>query len=337
MYIVIKNEATKAQIDRLKNEITSKKFGVLEVIDGCEKKLGILGNNYSNLKKDIIDCDNIIEEFCDIKVSFKFSSREFKKTDTIIKIKDVEIGGNDFVLFAGPCSVENEEMVMNIAKEVKARGGKILRGGAFKPRTSPYDFQGLEEKGLIYMRKACDKYGLLMCTEIMDSQNIDLICKYADILQVGTRNMQNFSLLKDLGKVKKPILLKRGMSATITEFLMAVEYLIAYGNSEIILCERGIRTFEKMTRNTLDISAISLIKELSHLPIIVDASHGTGVKTLVEPMTLAGIIAGANGAMIEVHENPSCALSDGFQTLNFEEFKSTTDKIFKTFEFKKGL
>lgn len=337
MYAEIKNNADKSRIEKLISAIKERNFGVIDIFDTEIRKIGILGKEHYKLTDLWNEFADAIEEIHFIEKPYKFTSRDFKKSDTIVKIKDVEIGGDNFVLFAGPCSVENREMVMEIAEQVKKNGGKILRGGAFKPRTSPYDFQGLEEEGLIYLREACDKYGLLMCTEIMDSKNIDLVCKYADILQVGARNMQNFSLLKDLGKINKPILLKRGMSATISDFLMAVEYLIAYGNKNIILCERGIRTFERMTRNTVDINAVALIKELSHFPIIIDASHGTGKRTLVEPVTLAGIMAGADGAMIEVHKNPCCALSDGDQTLDFEMFKSASEKIFKTAEFKKSL
>lgn len=339
MYIKFKKDVTDEEVIGAKELIESYRLGTLDIFDGEIRKVGILGNNKNEVvrelekRKDEFGIDGLVE----ISVPYKFSSREFKKSDTVIKVKDVEIGGKDFTLIAGPCSIENREMIMEIAKEVKENGGKILRGGAFKPRTSPYDFQGLEEEGLIYMREACDKYGLLLCTEIMDGRNIEKVCKYADILQVGTRNMQNFSLLKDLGKVDKPILLKRGMSATIAEFLMAVEYLIAYGNKNIILCERGIRTFEKMTRNTIDINGLALIKEICHFPIVIDASHGTGIRSLVEPITLAGIMAGADGCMMEVHKNPCCALSDGDQTLDFEQFKKTSEKIFKTYDFAKNL
>lgn len=241
------------------------------------------------------------------------------------------------ILMAGPCSIENKDMIMEIAKVVKENGGEFLRGGAFKPRTSPYDFQGLGEEGLKYMREACDKYDLLMVTEVMDTRDIELIGKYTDMFQVGARNMQNFSLLKELGKTDKPVLLKRGLSATMREFLMAAEYIVAFGNQDVILCERGIRTFEIATRNTVDINAIALLKEKSHLPIIVDASHGTGKKSLVEPVTLGCILAGADGAMVEIHQNPSCALSDGEQSLNFEEFKKLCKKLKKTLEFKESL
>lgn len=241
------------------------------------------------------------------------------------------------MFMAGPCSVENKEMLSNIAKEVKKGGAVVLRGGAYKPRTSPYDFQGLGEIALKYLREVADKNDMLVVTEAMDVENLDLICTYSDIIQIGARNMQNFSLLKKLGKVNKPILLKRGLSATINEFLLSAEYIIAHGNREVILCERGIRTFETMTRNTLDINAIALIKELSHLPIIIDASHGTGKRSLVEPVTLAGIFAGANGAMVEVHENPDCALSDGPQSLDFKLFEKLARNIKKSLIFRKEL
>lgn len=278
-----------------------------------------------------------VDELVVIGKSYKFVSREFQKQDTVIDIKGRKIGGGNFMLMAGPCAIENRESVFQIAEQVKKSGAQILRGGAFKPRTSPYDFQGLGEEGLKYMREAADKYDLLVVTEVMDSMDIPLISKYADILQVGARNMQNFSLLKMLGSCGKPVLLKRGLSATIRDFLMAAEYLMAYGNREIILCERGIRTFETMTRNTVDINAIPLIKEKSHLPIIIDASHGTGRRSLVEPVTLAGVIAGADGAMVEVHENPECAVSDGVQSLDFKGFKKLTENLEEVLQLKKRL
>lgn len=276
-------------------------------------------------------------DFVDLKAAYKFVSREFKEEDTIIEIKNHKIGGDKFMIMAGPCSVENKEMLENIASFVSTRGAVALRGGAYKPRTSPYDFQGLGEQGLIYLKEVAHKNNMLVVTEAMDTENLDLVAKYADIIQIGARNMQNFSLLKKLGYLNKPILLKRGLSATIKEFLMAAEYIISYGNPNVILCERGIRTFEDMTRNTLDINAISLIKKLSHLPIIIDASHGTGLSEIVEDVTLAGIIAGANGCMVEVHENPSCALSDGRQSLDFSAFDILAKKIEKTVKFKKDL
>lgn len=264
-------------------------------------------------------------------------SRKVQPEDTVIEIKGIKIGGGNFTIIGGPCSVESREMIMKIGEAVKAGGGTILRGGAFKPRTSPYDFQGLGEDALIYLKEAADANGLLSVTEVMDTRDIEIVAKYSDILQVGARNMQNFSLLKALGKCGKPVLLKRGMSATLKEFLMAAEYLMAHGNRDIILCERGIRTFENYTRNTVDINIIPAVKQESHLPIIIDASHGTGVRYLVEPVTLAGVAAGADGAMIEVHQDPDNALSDGEQSLDFNQYVESCKKIFRLHSFMKEL
>lgn len=336
MYITMKNTVIDKEIEDVVSLLNANGLGAIVVEDLGIKKIGVLGNKKNLSKEQILNFD-FVEEIKDISKPYKFASREFKKEDTVIEIKGTKIGGANFVLMAGPCSIENREMIMNIARCVKENGGQFLRGGAFKPRTSPYDFQGLGEEGLKYMREAADAYGLLVVTEVMDSKDIPLVSKYADMLQVGARNMQNFSLLKELGEAKKPILLKRGMSATIRDFLMAAEYLIAFGNSEVVLCERGIRTFETMTRNTVDINGLALIKEKSHLPIIIDASHGTGRKSLVEPVTFAAIMAGADGAMVEVHENPTCALSDGEQSLNFQEFTNFTKKLKKVLELKKEL
>lgn len=336
MYVVLKESATSEEILELKKFIQKTGHGALEILDGSIKKIGIMGKK-DGLTKEELKEFSIVKEIIKIGKPFKFVSREFKKEDTLIEIKGRKIGGTDLILMAGPCSIENKEMIMDIAKVVKENGGEFLRGGAFKPRTSPYDFQGLGEEGLKYMREACDKYDLVMVTEVMDTRDIELIEKYTDIFQVGARNMQNFSLLKELGKTNKPILLKRGLSATIREFLMAAEYIVAFGNEKVILCERGIRTFEIATRNTVDINGVALLKEKSHLPIIIDASHGTGKKSLVEPVTLGCILAGADGAMVEIHQNPVCALSDGEQSLNFQEFEILCKKMKKTLEFKESL
>lgn len=336
MYVVLKESATSEEILELKKFIQKTGHGALEVLDGSIKKIGIMGKK-GGLTKEELKEFSIVKEIVKIGKPFKFVSREFKKEDTLIEIKGRKIGGTDLILMAGPCSIENKDMIMEIAKVVKENGGEFLRGGAFKPRTSPYDFQGLGEEGLKYMREACDKYDLIMVTEVMDTRDIELIDKYTDIFQVGARNMQNFSLLKELGKTNKPILLKRGLSATIREFLMAAEYIVAFGNEKVILCERGIRTFEIATRNTVDINGVALLKEKSHLPIIIDASHGTGKKSLVEPVTLGCILAGADGAMVEIHQNPVCALSDGEQSLNFQEFEILCKKMKKTLEFKENL
>lgn len=247
--------------------------------------------------------------------------------DTVIDVKGVKIGGGHVTMMAGPCSVESREQIMNTAESVKKSGAQILRGGAFKPRTSPYAFQGLGEEGLKLLQEAGEKYNMPVITEVMEIDTFDMVESYADILQIGARNMSNFSLLKRAGKSKKPILLKRGMSSTIEEFLMSAEYILASGNSKVILCERGIRTFETMMRNTLDLASIPLIKELSHLPIIIDPSHGTGIRELVLPMSKAAVVIGGDGLMIEVHHKPEEALCDGPQSLNPQGFSNLMTEL----------
>ncbi|KAB3535271.1 3-deoxy-7-phosphoheptulonate synthase [Alkaliphilus pronyensis] len=258
----------------------------------------------------------------ELKIINKKHSNDVKK----IKVKNVVIGGNKLVILAGPCAVENQKQIMESAEAVKAYGGNILRGGAFKPRTSPYSFQGLGEEGLKLLKEAGEAYDLPIVSEVMDTREVEMVCKYVDIIQVGSRNMQNFSLLREVGKVKKPILLKRGMAASLEDWLNAAEYVAAEGNEDIILCERGIRTFDSFTRNTLDLSIVPIVKELTSLPIIVDPSHGTGVRKLVTPMSLASIAAGAHGVMVEIHPRPKEALSDGKQSLDFTEFKNLMEK-----------
>ena len=330
MYIKLKNKKLYSDLEKLLLENDIKFF----TVDDIRIALLYVPKAFDFKKLEKFE-DNI--ELIKIKSTFKFASREFKEDDTVINVKNHLIGGNNFMLMAGPCSVENKEMLSNIAKEVKKGGAIALRGGAYKPRTSPYDFQGLGEIGLKYLREVADENDMLVVTEVMDSEDIDLVLQYTDIVQIGARNMQNFSLLKKLGKIDKPVLLKRGLSATINEFLLSAEYIIAHGNRQVILCERGIRTFETMTRNTVDINGLVLVRELSHLPIIIDASHGTGKRSLVEPVTLAGIVAGANGAMVEVHENPECALSDGPQSLNFEMFEKLSKNLKKALKFRGEL
>lgn len=254
-------------------------------------------------------------------------SREFKQTDTIIQIKDHAIGGDHFVIMAGPCSIESRDQIMAIAKEVSSCGATVLRGGAFKPRTSPYDFQGLGEQGLKYMREAADKYGMLCISEVMDAEDVPMVERYVDILQIGSRNMQNFSLLKKIGKAKKPALLKRGLSATYKEFLMAAEYIISHGNPNVILCERGIRTFETHSRNTLDIAAVPILRELTHLPIIIDPSHGTGLRNIVTPMANAAVAVKANGLIVEVHTDPDNSISDATQTISPTMFSNLVEQV----------
>jgi 3-deoxy-7-phosphoheptulonate synthase len=281
--------------------------------------LGVIGN-VENLVSVPFYAYNGVEEIIRILKPYKLASREFKDFDTTIKVKDIIIGGKEVIVMAGPCVVENEQQIFETAHQVKALGAKILRGGAFKPRTSPYSFQGLGEEGLKLLAQAGKETGLAVVTEVMSVNQIDLIAKYTDIFQVGARNMQNFVLLTELGKTKKPVLLKRGMSATIEELLLSAEYILSEGNYEVILCERGIRTFENYTRNTLDLSAIPAVKRLSHLPIIVDPSHATGRWRLVSPMAKAAIAAGADGLLIEVHPDPKSSLSDGAQSLKIDAF-----------------
>jgi 3-deoxy-7-phosphoheptulonate synthase len=251
---------------------------------------------------------------------YKLASRNFRPAGTVIRIRDVEIGGPKVVVMAGPCSVESEQQIELSAKHAAAAGASFIRGGAFKPRSSPYAFQGLGEAGLKLLRAAADSYGLLVISEVMDQTQIELLCRYADVLQVGARNMQNFNLLKELGKVRTPVLLKRGISATIEELLLSAEYVLAGGNYDVILCERGIRTFETYTRNTMDISAIPVVKKLSHLPMVADPSHGTGRRDKVIPMARAAVAAGADGLLVEVHPDPNNALSDGAQSLFPDQF-----------------
>jgi len=288
--------------------------------------LGVIGD-VENLASVPFYAFKGVEEIIRILKPYKLASREFKDFDTIIKVKDVVIGGKEVVVMAGPCVVENEKQIFETAQQVKAAGAKILRGGAFKPRTSPYSFQGLGEEGLKLLAQAGEETGLAVVTEVMAVNQIELVGKYTDIFQVGARNMQNFVLLKELGKTKKPILLKRGMSATIEELLLSAEYILSQGNYEVILCERGIRTFENYTRNTLDLSSIPALKRLSHLPIIVDPSHATGRWRLVSPMAKAAIVAGVDGLLIEVHPDPKSSLSDGAQTLKLDTFAQLMKEI----------
>ncbi len=288
--------------------------------------LGVIGN-VENLTSVPFYAYNGVDEIVRIVKPYKLVSREFKDFDTLIKVNDVIIGGKEVVIMAGPCVVENEKQIFETARYVKASGAKILRGGAFKPRTSPYSFQGLEEEGLKLLAQAGKETGLAVITEVMSVNQIDLVAEYADIFQVGARNMQNFVLLKELGKLKKPVLLKRGLSATMEELLLSAEYILSKGNYEVILCERGIRTFENYTRNTLDLSAVPALKRLSHLPIIVDPSHATGKWRLVSPMAKAAIAAGADGLLIEVHPDPKSSLSDGAQTLKIDNFNKLMKEL----------
>jgi 3-deoxy-7-phosphoheptulonate synthase len=264
----------------------------------------------------------------DNRKPYQLVSREWKKENTVFEVNGVKIG-QDLLMIAGPCAVENEDQIFTISEFLSKLNVRFLRGGAYKPRTSPYSFQGLKTEGLVMMRRAADKFGLAVVTEIMSTEKLDELCEYADIIQVGTRNMQNYPLLRALGKANKPVLLKRGMSSTIEEWLLAAEYILAGGNEQVILCERGIRTFETATRNTLDLSAVPIVKSLSHLPIIVDPSQATGARDLVPPMCMAAIAAGADGLIVEVHNQPSEALSDGDQSLYLDQFAGMLEPLHK--------
>ena len=329
MIIVLKPNITEEQIQHIEDRI--KKLGLKPILSkGIERSvIGVIGEE-DKLRVTPLEAIEGVEKVMAVLKPYKLASRDFKKESSIIKIKNVKVGGKALAIMAGPCSVESIDLLSEVGHLIKESGANILRGGAFKPRTSPYSFQGLGEEGLKYLHEVGMKEGLPVVTEVMNIKQIAIIDKYADAFQVGARNMQNFDLLKELGKTKKPIVLKRGMSATIKDLLMSAEYILSEGNMNVILCERGIRTFESATRNTLDLSAVAVIKQLSHLPVIVDPSHATGKWELVGPMSLAAIAAGCDGLMIEVHTNPEVALSDGPQSLKpkkFDELMKMSKKI----------
>ena len=314
MIIVLKPDATKKQVDHLIERI--KALGLKPMVSkGTERMIiGVIGSE-DILRVQPLEVIPGVEKVMPVLKPYKLVSREFKPEDTVVTAGGVKIGGHTVVIMAGPCSVENREMLLTTGRAVRRAGASILRGGAFKPRTSPYSFQGLGEEGLKFLREAGRTLHMPVVTELMDARDIGLVEQYADIIQIGARNMQNFDLLKEVGQAKKPILLKRGLAATITEFLLAAEYILSQGNFNVILCERGIRTFEDQTRFTLDLTAVPVIKKRSHLPVIVDPSHGTGSWDYVGPMAKAAVAAGADGLMLEVHPNPEAALSDGPQSL----------------------
>jgi len=326
MIIVMKNSASLARIEELTEKIEGMGFKVIPVQGSNRIVLGVVGDT-ATLDPRTIELEEGVHQVMRVSEPYKLASRSFHPENTVIKIGDVVVGGDEVVIMAGPCAIESEEQINTIAGYVKKAGAKILRGGAFKPRTSPYSFQGLGEEGLKYMKRAAEEHSMLTITEVMDVLSVDLIAKYVDILQIGARNMQNFSLLKEVGLCGKPVFLKRGMSATIEELLMAAEYIMSKGNNNIILCERGIRTFEKYTRNTMDISAIPVVKKRSHLPIFADPSHGTGRRDKVSPMARAAVAAGADGLMIEVHHDPENALSDGAQSLLPGQFEALMEEL----------
>jgi len=327
MIIVLKPGTTKKQKDHVVKKIKEYKL-TPHVSRGKERTIiGVIGDERV-LQTVPFEGFPGVEKVMQILKPYKLASRDFKKTPSIIKIGDkVSIGGKKVILIAGPCSVESRKQILASAKALKAAGAHVLRGGAFKPRTSPYSFQGMGEDGLKILAEARETYGLPVVTEVLDTRHVELVNKYADCFQIGARNMQNFELLKEVGKTKKPVLLKRGLMSTIKEWLMSAEYIMSNGNLKVILCERGIRTFETTTRNTLDLSAVPAVKELSHLPVVVDPSHGTGKRSLVAAMTKAGIAAGADGVTIEVHPKPEEALSDGDQSLVPAEYKKLVKEV----------
>jgi 3-deoxy-7-phosphoheptulonate synthase len=324
--VVLEKTVNDKQLENIIKHLEDFGFAIHKSTGEERMILGAIGvqPNFDTRKIKILDG---VEEVYRITEAFKLASRSFKKDDSTIKIKDVIIGGNEVNVIAGPCSVESEEQIMIIAELVKKSGVKILRGGAFKPRSSPYSFQGLGEEGLKLLRKAGDAYGLLVITEVLENSMIDLVYKYTDIFQVGARNMQNYSLLKELGSAKKPVMLKRGLSATVEDWLMSAEYILSNGNPNVFLCERGIRTFETYTRNTFDISAIPVVHKRSHLPVFADPSHATGLRDKVIPMARAAVAAGADGLMVEVHHDPEKALSDGPQALLPYQFEEMMQQI----------
>ncbi len=314
MVVVMAEGATDAQVEHVVGHLIAMGFDVHRSTGAARVILGAVGGT-ERAEPALIEMLEGVREVVRITEPYKLASRRFRPGGTVVTIGDVRIGGDEVVVMAGPCSVESESQVRSAAAAVKKAGAKVLRGGAFKPRSSPYSFQGLGEEGLRLLRWAADEQNLKVVSEVMDVSQVELLARYADILQVGARNMQNFTLLRELGHLRKPVLLKRGISATIEEWLLSAEYVLAGGNSDVILCERGIRTFENYTRNTLDISAIPVVKTLSHLPIIADPSHGTGRRDKVAPMARAAVAAGADGLIIEVHCDPDHALSDGAQSL----------------------
>jgi 3-deoxy-7-phosphoheptulonate synthase len=326
MVIVMKGKASEEQIGFVVNKIES--FGLKPHLSrGVERTIiGAIGDERL-IKQEQLEVLPGVENVIPILKPYKLVSREFKQESTVISLDDIRIGGEEICIMAGPCAVESEEQIVNTAVKIKEAGAKLLRGGAFKPRTDPYAFQGLGEEGLKLLAKAREVTGLKIVTEVMDTADVSLVDEYADILQIGARNMQNFKLLKKVGQLRKPILLKRGLSATLKEFLMSAEYIMSEGNYQIILCERGIRTFVEYTRNTLDLNIVPVVKQLTHLPIIVDPSHGTGRYDLVSPMSKAAIAAGADGLIIEVHIKPEDSVSDADQTISPEKFALLIDEL----------
>jgi 3-deoxy-7-phosphoheptulonate synthase len=320
MVIVMEQTASEEQIQKVIETLVEVGYDVHRSTGAAHTVLGAVGVPREVVDPTAIELIQGVREVIKISEPYKLVGRTFRASDSVVDVAGVKVGGREVIVMAGPCSVETRDQLRDVSTSVQSSGARVLRGGAFKPRTSPYSFQGHGERALQWMREAADELGLAVVSEVMDIRTIEMMLRYVDCLQVGARNMQNFDLLKELGKVRKPVLLKRGLSATIEELLLSAEYILAGGNSQVVLCERGIRTFENATRNTLDISAIPVVKKLSHLPILVDPSHGTGRRDKVIPMARAAIAAGADGLLIEVHNNPEKALSDGAQSLYPEQF-----------------
>ncbi|MDY6795790.1 MAG: 3-deoxy-7-phosphoheptulonate synthase [Actinomycetota bacterium] len=328
MIVVMSDKASKEQIESVLRKI--EEFGLqTHPIYGIQKTvIGVIGDDKTKVVETMAAYPGV-EQIIPILKPYKFASRETHAQDTVIQVSDVSIGTDKVVVMAGPCAIEDRDQILNTARLVKMAGGSILRGGAYKPRTSPYSFQGLGEEGLRYLAEAREETGLPVVTELTDPRKIDMVCQYADIIQVGARNMQNFVLLTEIGRSGFPVLLKRSPSSKIEDLLLAAEYIIKEGNRQIILCERGISTFETYTRNTLDLSAVAALKSLTHLPVVVDPSHAVGVASLIPTLSLAAVAAGADGLLIEIHPNPNEALSDGPQSLDFETFTRLMGRITK--------
>ncbi|MGE5580956.1 MAG: 3-deoxy-7-phosphoheptulonate synthase [Bacillota bacterium] len=326
MIVVMSEQATETQVEHVKERLEQWGFGI-HLSKGVQRTIiGAIGQKKPGIMESIEAMEGV-EKVVPILQPFKLASREFRNETTRVKVGGAIFGGPEIVVIAGPCAVETREQMLRTALEVKKAGASMLRGGAFKPRTSPYAFQGLEEDGLKILKEVSRESGLPFVTEVVNPMEVELVANYADMLQIGARNMQNFTLLKEIGKVNKPVILKRGLAATIEEWLMAAEYILSEGNYQVVLCERGIRTYETSTRNTLDLSAIPSIQRLSHLPVIVDPSHGTGKRHLVTPLSRAAIAAGCDGLLIEVHPDPENALSDGPQSLTFSGFEALMAEI----------
>jgi 3-deoxy-7-phosphoheptulonate synthase len=332
MIVVMSSGATPQQVQHVIDRLHEAGFRE-QVSTGEERTvIGVIGTGITPELGERLEMLPGVERTHRISKPYKLASRDFKPIDTTVQVRDLTIGGDEFVVMAGPCSVETREQVLETAHRAKAAGARVLRGGAYKPRTSPYSFQGLGEQGLEFLSEAREETGLPIITEVLDPGDVELVARHTDILQLGTRNMQNFPLLRAVGAEQKPVLLKRGMAATIEEWLMAAEYILHAGNPNVILCERGIRTFETAARNTLDLSAVPIVKRLSHLPVIADPSHGTGKWYLVPSMALAAAAVGADGLLIEVHPNPDAALSDGPQSLNLDNFDALMGELRKITE-----